>query len=722
MEYQSYRNALNAVLRLYGKPVTTELQGLAAEDGLPQTADEADRIIRSWSGTHRFVIRQERFSAPVLRVTAEKVKAVLLLAETSEGLIPLVLNEAGKDRFRISGENLQDVVLSWEETEKLIRNFGDEKLIVYTFLVLPEENNPAGKESSSRWSLIGKIGGLLRQHKKEIGHILIYAVISGIISLSLPLGVQSIISYVSSGQLVTSVVVLLIFIIAGLLISGSMQYMQLYISEHIQQKIFVSNAFSISQRVPKIQSESLHGKNAREMMNRFFEVVTLQKGTAVLLLEFSAAGLQILFGLLLISVYHPVFILPGLLLVILLLIVLRVTGPQGLSTSITESKYKYQVARWLEEMAGSMRSFKLTDSSEFVSGKTDQYVSGYLVARKKHFKILSIQYLSFILFKTLITGGLLAVGCYLVINNEISLGQFVSAEIIIILVMGAVEKMILKLDTIYDLLTAIGKISELTEMPVDENGKYPVPAGKKPGLLLEINELIHTLPGSKTPVLNGISFTAAPGEKICIAGQNGSGKTTLVQLLLGVAHVQSGTYTINGMPFCDLDRNQLMPQIGHITSMGDLFDGTVLENITLGRRGIDLNRVMEVIEIAGLREYIRQLPEGLNTRLVGGDQYTSGSIARKILYARCIIGNPKLIILDHFLSGVSEKEKIRLLDFLLNAKQDAGLIVVSSNPAVMQRCDKTIVLEQGKIAVSGSFEKIKTHESIRNLIAENKIV
>jgi ABC-type bacteriocin/lantibiotic exporter with double-glycine peptidase domain len=718
MQNKEYTQLLNKLhLRIGLKTETTIPVGSISSER-PALLKEARLIIRTWAEKKGVIGKWEEITVDFIQDFIEKAPMTVLLLERSNGFAPALIELKNEKKIFFTYEGKTSEIRKEEIVNVL--EAGDKIIHGFQFVLLPEQLRNDGTETNDHWTILSKLVRLLRYHKREIGHILIYALIAGIISLSLPLGVQSIISYVSSGQIVTSVVILIIFIVTGLLLSGGMQYMQMYISEHIQQKIFATNAFAISRQIPNIRTDSVYGQNPREIMNRFFEVITLQKGISVLLLELSAASLQTILGILLISFYHPAFIFPGLILILLLVVVLRLSGPQGLKTSLKESKYKYSVARWLEELAGSLRTFKLTESSEFVFAKTDHYVSNYLLARKKHFRILSFQYFSFILFKTLITGGLLGVGCYLVVRNEISLGQFVAAEISIILVMGAVEKLILKLDTVYDLLTSIEKLSQITELPIDANGSFELPNQiPEIGLNLEMREIRHCFPNSKKPIIDGVSFQIKVGQKICLVGPNGSGKTTLMQLLLGVLPVQSGSFTINGMPYNNIDRKSIIPLIGHLTTMDELFNGTVLENITLGRPELGMKEVMEVVEHCRLSGYIEQLPEGFNTRLVGGDQYTSGSVARKILLARCLIGKPSLIFMDSFLTGISRDEKQRLMADLMRRDNKTTLVMVTANRHILENCDEVIILDQGKIVAQGPYARINNHPLIRKLVSEN---
>jgi ABC-type bacteriocin/lantibiotic exporter with double-glycine peptidase domain len=561
-------------------------------------------------------------------------------------------------------------------------------------------------DEAKRFPLLRKFSRLLRHERKEIGYVIVYAVIAGLISLSLPLGVQSIVSFVSSGRIATSVVVLIVFIVLGLLISGAMQIMQLYLAEHIQQRLFSKTAFEFAFRIPRVKLESVLKEYPPELVNRFFDIVTLQKGTATILLEFSAAALQIVFGLILLSLYHPMFIILGLILIGALFVVLRLTGPRGLATSLKESKYKYKIANWLEVLAGSMTTFKLAGDNTLPLQRTDQLLSNYLYARGKHFKVLAGQYVAFVLFKTVVTGGLLVAGCILIVQKEINLGQFIASEIVIILLMGAVEKLILKLDTVYDVLTSIDKISQVTNLPIEPSGTIPIPSSDK-GLQVKIADLKYQFPDRKEYTMNGINLEIKPGEHVCISGFNGSGKTSLVNIMLGMLGNYEGSITYDNIPLSDIERDSLLIHIGDYVSQEELFDGTLLENVTIGRRGIKVEEVVRALDAVGLTEYVQQLPQGLTTRMVGGGMRVPGTIARKVIIARAIVGEPRLLLLDDFLMGVETKQKQEIMNYLLSKEHKWTVIVVSNDPLIMAEMGRIVLLKDGQIHADGLMEEIK---------------
>lgn len=555
---------------------------------------------------------------------------------------------------------------------------------------------------------------LLAAEKREIIYLYIYAIVAGLISLSLPLGIQSIIAFISSGQITVSVVVLITLIVLGLLIVGGMQIMQLWLVEYIQQRIFTRTAFDFAYRVPRLQSEALHRYYPPELMNRFFDTVSLQKSMAKLLTDFTTAAIQIIFGLILLSFYHPYFIVFGMILVIVLIAILYFTSPRGIDTSITESKYKYKLVAWLQEMARSMNTFKLAGQSELPTEKTNGFVTSYLKARRQHFRVLMTQYFSFVGFKTVITGGLLVLGAILVIQREINIGQFVASEIVIILIMTAVEKIIIKLDNIYDMLASLDKLGQVTDMPLEEERGVPMPT-KGQGLSIQVKNLRYQYPGSEDYAINGISFDVRASERVCIAGFNRSGKSTLSQLLLGLYENYEGSIAYNNLSMRDLEKNSLRRLIGDNTSKEQVFDGTILENITLGIPNVPIEDVVWATDNVGLTNFIHELPEGLQTELTGGSIRLPASVSRKIIMARCLVLRPKMLLLDDFWGGMEKQEKLRLIQMLSSQEFSWTLLIISNDPEVMAICDRTLLLMDGKLVVSGDFEDIRHSQPYQQL-------
>jgi ABC-type bacteriocin/lantibiotic exporter with double-glycine peptidase domain len=556
---------------------------------------------------------------------------------------------------------------------------------------------------------------LLALERREILYMYIYAVAAGLISLILPLGIQSIIGFVSSGQVTVSVVVLITLIVVALMIVGGLQVMQLWLVEFIQQRLFARTAAEFAYRVPRFQAEALLKYYPPELMNRFFDVPALQKGLAKILIDFSTAVIQILFGLILLSFYHPYFIFFGLFLIIVLILIIWATGQKGVETSILESKYKYKLVAWLEEMARSLSTFKLVGHTNLPMERTNNYVKNYLDVRKQHFKVLMTQYYSFVGFKTFITGGLLVLGCILVVQQEINIGQFVASEIIIILIMTAVEKIIIKLDTVYDVMTSLDKIGQVTDLPLEEvKGIKLEDLPMEGGLSIQAKNVSYKFNDTKKVALEGIDFTIQPSERVCLAGFNSSGKSTLISILLGLFPSYEGSLSFNGISLHDLHKGNLRSLIGDNISKEQVFDGTLIENITLGR-DLPMKDILWAIELTGLHHFVGSLQDGLHSYLTGGSMRLPGSVARKIVMARSLVQRPKLLIIDNYWAGMAKKDKMEFLRLLTSPQFDWTMLIVSNDRDVMELCDKTLLLQDGKMMAVGSYDEIKKLDILHEL-------
>ena len=574
---------------------------------------------------------------------------------------------------------------------------------------------------SSSLSPVQRLFRLLSAERRDIGYLYIYATLAGVISLSLPLGVQSVIGFVSSGAVSTSLVVLIGLIVLGTALVGGLQIMQLHVVEYIQQRLMARVALDFAVRLPRVRSEALEGEYLPELMNRLLDVPTLQKGLATMLIEFSAAGLQILFGLILLSFYHPIFIAFGLVLVGLLYALIAVTGPKGLRTSIAESQYKYRVVAWLEDVARTVGSFRLPARQGLAMSRTDDLLNGHLGARASHFNVLVTQSWGFVAFKTLITASLLSIGCWLLIDKQINIGQFVAAEIVIIVTINAVEKIILKIDVVYDALTALDKIGHVLDLEIVTPGTgtavLPAEAGTEtnPGLAVDVRGLTYRYPNAERAVLDQVSFGLAAGDHLALVGADGSGKTTLLRLLAGLLGGFTGQVAYGGLSLPDLSPDSLAAAVGDSLAHQHLFSGTVLENITLNQPQLTVADAAWAVGLVGLREDIYSRPDGLQTRV--GPGYSLGMGAtQKLLLARAVVGRPRLLLLDALLPAASLAERIRVLRRLLAPELPWTVILATTQPELLFQMPRVAVLKDGQLVTEGPLADMRDTPELRALL------
>ncbi|APZ47611.1 ABC transporter ATP-binding protein/permease [Polaribacter reichenbachii] len=537
--------------------------------------------------------------------------------------------------------------------------------------------------------------GLLRLEKRDIFQIFYYAIFGGFVALTLPLGIQAIINLIQGAQVSTSWVVLVVVVTIGVLFSGALQLMQLRIIETIQQRIFTRASFELSYRFPKIKMHELHNYYPPELANRFFDTITIQKGLSKILIDVPTAILQIIFALILLSFYHPFFIIFGILLLFLIFIVFKFTAQRGLETSLLESKIKYKVAHWIQEVARTVVSFKLSGNTNLAMTKNDDLVNKYLEARENHFKVLLLQFSQMIGFKVIVTASLLLIGGALVLSQEMNIGQFVAAEIIILLVIGSVEKLIIGLESFYDVLTSIEKIGQVVDKELESQiGEKPI---FKKGLILELDEIFYDVDDREKSIIKNLSLTLKPESRILVMGESGAGKSSLLRLISGIIEPTSGNIYVNNLSLSSLHRNHYRSQLGLSLSEENPFEGTIRENLIFGNDKVKDSQIFEVLQVVGLSQFLKEQPNGLDTILYPEGKQMSYTIAKKIILARAIIKQPKIMILEDPLDQFNLEETVRIIDYLTDVKKTWSLIVVSSKKSWRTKCNQIITLEKGEI-------------------------
>ena len=541
-----------------------------------------------------------------------------------------------------------------------------------------------------------KLFRLLRLDGKEITALYLLSILSGLIQLSLPLGIQAIINFaiVATGrkQLPASMWVLILLVVLGVLFTGMLKINQMKIVEKIQQKIFTRFSFEFSYRIPKLNVISIDQFHLPELVNRFFDIPTLQKSLAKLLLDIPTAVIQLCFGLILLAFYNSVFIVFGIILLVVLYLILYVSSPKGFEASLEESNYKYDLGGWVQEIARGIKTFKFFNSFNLHLEKTNHLLEGYLHARNRHFQILKLQYWSLVVFKILITAAMLIVGGILLIRQQINIGQFIAAEIIILTIMNAVEKLIVSLETVYDLLTSVEKINKITEKPIDEEGSYEFV--KKQGIEIEAKNLSFGF--EKNDILQNISFHIKPGQKVAITGDGDSGKTVLLRLLTGVFQDFEGDLSFDQIPINNYNLNTLRNHIGIYMQKQDIFSASLWENITLGNTNIKEQDVLDTFKIVGLDSFYKSLNKGFDTHLEPTGKQLSSSSVQKLLIARSLLNQPALLLLDEPMKLFAADDKQYLQNYLFGLK-DVTIIFTTNDPSLISKSEMVIHLEKGSI-------------------------
>ena len=548
-------------------------------------------------------------------------------------------------------------------------------------------------------SHVQRLWNLLVTERKEIIPVYFYAFLNGLVQLAIPLGIQAIIGFVMGASMVTSIYVLIVVIVLAVLLVGIMQIKQMQIIEKIQQKIFTRYAFAFTETIPRIDLVSQGSGFLPEKVNRFFDTIGIQKGLSKLLLDIPTASIQIVFGLLLLALYHPLFIVFGFLLLFILWMILKLTGKNGLRTSMKESSYKYAVVSWLEEMALNIKSFKFTQGTHLNLQKTDSNLLGYLSSRTRHFNVLLFQYWSLVIFKVMITAGMLGVGTYLLIQQQLNIGEFIAAEIVILTVITAVEKLIINLDSVYDVITGLEKLSLVLETPLEKDGNRTFIPGDS-GMDIELIDFGFHYPEGRN-ILENVNISIPANSITYISGHSGAGKSTLLKLLGGYySDHHHGSLLYDHCPSGQYKLESLRQHISMYLQQDELYKGTILENISLGRKSVTYEKVVQMISRLELEDYFKVLKDNLETGVYQSGNNLSGMMKRIILVLRALVTEPRLLLMEEPPLGMDDRIKGNILRYLFTLKQHSTIFIVSSDQAFARTCDYHIEIHNRNLKLT----------------------
>lgn len=543
---------------------------------------------------------------------------------------------------------------------------------------------------------------LLISEKKDLGIILGYGICSGIFALIIPIAVQTLVNTIAFGSLLQPILVLTLLVLLILGLSAFLRGLQVYLMEKVQQRIFARTSLTLAHHIPKVKMSAIEGEQGPELINRFFDILTVQKSTALIMIDGLSIFLQTLVGMALLAFYHPILLAFDLFLVGLIFTVVFYLGKGAIQTSIIESKKKYEVANWLEILSRFPLVFKKTQAEEFIFEKSDLITSHYIKGRTKHFRILLRQIIGALSLQVFASSALLSLGGWLVVKRQLTLGQLVAAELIVTSVVTGVGKFGKYLESYYDLIAAADKLGDLLDLPTESSRdivqalspKFP----SQPAALSVVN--LSYAPNQDQFKLSQVSAKVNPGEKVIIYGGRSSGKSTLCDLLYLLKEPQSGCIELDGISHKDMSLSHFRSQVSLLRG-ADLFDGTLLENLCIHQKTVSLDDIYKILDQLGILEEMKQLPNGLMTNIVGGRSSLSATQAKLIALARTLLARPRLLLLDAFLDDLDDDSKLSALKIIL--EQTASTVVLTTGSKTLSKTAKIAwTLDSGHLIMQQS--------------------
>jgi putative ABC transport system ATP-binding protein len=543
---------------------------------------------------------------------------------------------------------------------------------------------------------------LLRGEGRDLLVVLVYALGVGLCSLAIPVGVQAIVNTVAFGVVLQPLVVVTCLVGGVLIFSGCLRIMQLIAVEMLQRRLVVRLSLSLAGRIAHVSFREFQRKFGPEYVLRFLEVFSAQKTIANMLLDGLAVLFQIVVGLVLVSFYHPFFLVFAFLLSACLVLVVLPLGRGAVRAAIKESDAKYDVATWLQDIARVPMLFKSDRGDAFAVERADQLMGSYLKWRVAHFRVLLRQVIGSVVIQVVASALLLGLGGWLVIQQQLTLGQLVAAEIVVGMVLTGVAKLGKYLDSFYELCASVAKLDALFDVPCEKlSGAFFSPEAAPARLEVCNLTVRHRLEGGA--ILDNVSLYVAPGEKVAIIGEDGSGKSTLANCIYRVVQPHAGRVEIDGHDVREVHPLELRSEVALVRDL-DLFHGTIEENLTMAQDSISSSRVREALEMVGLLDDVYALADGLQTVLKGQAAPLSRGQAARLVLARALLQEPRLLIIDGLLDGMDEKVVAPLLMQLLDERASWSLIVLTHEVSILRHFDRSFVMNQGKLSPTSLVE------------------
>lgn len=547
---------------------------------------------------------------------------------------------------------------------------------------------------STIWAELARLGLLIDLETRVLAILVSYAVAIGIFSLVIPLTVQELTNTFAYAIEPIMIVTFALIMLIGLLFIGFFRVLQTSTVETLFQRLYVRIALAMTEHLPRIRQEAF----APTQAYRFMEAEMLARAIIVVLVDVINVLVSGLTGMTILVFYHPNFLVYNTFLLAGFVLVAVVSGQGVVRATKTVSEKNYDIMTWVQDIANNRLYFKASRSAPFLLGKTDGLLDEYLAARRARANILTWrQYRSIVVWEAVCHSGMIGLGGWLLSAGQITLGQFVAAEVIVSTLLLNLDTVTRRIYAMTYVLTSLGELDRVFALPKHEafgmgtSTNLPDPAIC--GVHLTCKEVAFAYPNSP-PAFEHFNVEIAPGEKLAVLVQSSTQKSTLALVLAGLYRPTAGVIRYNDVDLREVTMDYINGARGLVLdSHPTLFGGTLEENISLGRASIRFEDLRWAIRFVELEDEIDRLPRGLETQVEsGGTHFTKSQILR-ILVARAIVTRPPLLIFDGTLHNVEPSPRQILLRRLCSKEESWSAIFVTNDDAIGAYVERRITQE-----------------------------
>ena len=527
---------------------------------------------------------------------------------------------------------------------------------------------------------------LLKPEAQDVRVIFVFSIIIGLLSLTLPLAVEAVVNTIAYGRALQPLIVLSLIVLVFLGFRAGLSVLMTVVTEIIQRKLFVRTVEDLSYRLTRVPLSTWKKYHGPELVNRFLDIVNVQKVTAKLLLETLMLALQTVIGLSVLAFYHPFLLGYDIGLLAIMTIVLWVIGRGAVKTAKDESQLKYETGAWLQEIVRHPTTFKYNGGLGYAINRADELAAQYIGHRQSHFRIL-IKQMSFAMIMQVVAATtLLALGGYLVIEQQMTLGQLVAAELIVTVILGSFAKVGKDLESYYDLMASVDKLGKLFDLPVERIDKLQI--AQLPGA--DGVSLVNMKLDGNTPQSTNVEFQ--PGSNYAIYGGSELLRGKLIEVLVGQQKPGAGHVLLDDYRVDAISAESLQKKISLVREI-ELFEGTVDENLRMGRENLGSAKVNDIVSRLAIRKVVATLDDGFATRIsISGYPLSQGQAIRLVL-ARALIAKPGILFVDGLLDRLSDDDTADVLSRLETFVEETTIIISTGRKSIARWASQTLNLQ-----------------------------
>jgi putative ABC transport system ATP-binding protein len=541
--------------------------------------------------------------------------------------------------------------------------------------------------------IFAHLGMLLKLERSILGIIASYSVAIGLFLLCVPIAVQELVSTFSFAMEPRMIFTLTLFVASSLTGVAAFRVLQARAVETFQQRIYTRVAIGFTRLLPRLRDDTF----ATPQAYRFMEADLLTRALVAMVADLFNVAVVGTIGVTMLILFHPFFLLYILVLILGFVGLLTLFGRGGFFITLEMSRLHYDIFGWIQNIAHNLPHLRAAGDSPYLLERTDTLTRTYARIRQRRSDTLTgRQYKAAALWQVVGHSGLLITAGLLVADGQLTVGQFAAAEVLVGNLLLNMDTLARRMVAMFFTFVSCREIAAVFSLPTEEDGaQEDVPAAQfgAAGIRMTCRNLSYCGPDG-APIFENVSLDVAPGEKVAIVCSTNNTKTALAKVLAGLHPPTAGFIRYNDMSLVEVSRDSISRVRGLVLdSHPTLLDGTLEENITLGRPRIDYQDLQWALRFVELDHDIDALPQGLNTRVSSLDNTLSMSQILRLLVARAIVIRPQLLIFDGTLHNMLPATREVLLRRLCAKDEPWSVIFLSNDPNFSAFVDRRISLD-----------------------------